>query len=264
MDYSIGKICPYCKTEIKEGEAVKVCPSCGIAHHESCWEENRGCTTFGCSEQNSVQPKEEKAFCAKCGAELPTGAVFCANCGTPAAGSEPNVPQQQNSYASTQQQNPYAPTQQQNPYASSQQQNLYSSSQQQNPYAPSAASVYPGQAYTPAQNKAKPKIDANYIADTIAKKSSSVIAFVGGLFSGLLSIVFGIVCFCLDTGRYVSYETYGGDAYTGIQHAAAGTGNNVEDLAGIVKFGFGALLIVVGIAICCFFIAKIIEAKTKK
>lgn len=44
MDEYVGKICPYCKTEIKEGEDVKVCPECGIPHHAACWEENKGCT----------------------------------------------------------------------------------------------------------------------------------------------------------------------------------------------------------------------------
>ena len=41
MDEYVGKICPYCKTEIKEGEDVKVCPECGIPHHAACWEENK-------------------------------------------------------------------------------------------------------------------------------------------------------------------------------------------------------------------------------
>ena len=48
MDEYVGKICPYCKTEIKEGEEVKVCPECGIPHHAACWEENKGCTSCGC------------------------------------------------------------------------------------------------------------------------------------------------------------------------------------------------------------------------
>jgi len=38
MDEYVGKICPHCKTEIKEGDEVKVCPECGIPHHAACWE----------------------------------------------------------------------------------------------------------------------------------------------------------------------------------------------------------------------------------
>lgn len=62
MDEYVGKICPYCKTAIGEGEAVKVCPACGVVHHEGCWVENKGCTTFGCGEKYEppvVQPPVE-------------------------------------------------------------------------------------------------------------------------------------------------------------------------------------------------------------
>lgn len=80
----IGKICPFCKTEIKEGDAVKECPACKIPHHEACWEENKGCTTFGCSEQHyearGINPAE---VCANCGTALGDGQEFCPNCGTP-------------------------------------------------------------------------------------------------------------------------------------------------------------------------------------
>ena len=36
----------------------------------------------------------------------------------------------------------------------------------------------------------------------------------------------------MSAGRYMGFETYGGDAYTGIQNAAARTANNVQDLLG--------------------------------
>ena len=55
MEDNIGKICPFCKTEIKDGDTVKICPACGMPHHQACWEENKGCTTFGCSEQHIEQ-----------------------------------------------------------------------------------------------------------------------------------------------------------------------------------------------------------------
>ena len=31
MEDYVGKICPFCKTEIKEGDSVKVCPACGMS-----------------------------------------------------------------------------------------------------------------------------------------------------------------------------------------------------------------------------------------
>lgn len=48
---------------------------------------------------------------------------------------------------------------------------------------------------------------------------------------GILAIVFATHCFNPDISYYISYvrhETYGGDAYTGIQNAAADTANNIR------------------------------------
>ena len=86
MENYIGKICPFCKTAITEADTVKVCPACGIPHHEGCWEENHGCTTFGCSEQHyEAQHTNPTAVCTNCGAPLGDGQAFCPMCGTPKA-----------------------------------------------------------------------------------------------------------------------------------------------------------------------------------
>ena len=45
----MGKECPFCKTPFKDGEDIVVCDSCEMPHHRACWEENGGCTTFGCT-----------------------------------------------------------------------------------------------------------------------------------------------------------------------------------------------------------------------
>ena len=92
MEDYIGKVCPFCKTDIKEGEAVKVCPACGVPHHASCWEENKGCTTFGCSEQhNETQEAAPTDVCSNCGATLGDDQLFCPKCGTPKAEVKKNV-----------------------------------------------------------------------------------------------------------------------------------------------------------------------------
>ena len=92
MQEYIGKICPFCKTEIKEGDAVKVCPECGIPHHEACWEENKGCTTFGCSQQHyEEQHTNPTDVCVKCGAPLGDGQDFCPKCGMPKGGEKKRI-----------------------------------------------------------------------------------------------------------------------------------------------------------------------------
>lgn len=41
--------CPYCRYVIKVGVPAIVCPACALPHHEECWRENGGCTTYGCA-----------------------------------------------------------------------------------------------------------------------------------------------------------------------------------------------------------------------
>lgn len=92
MNKYVGKICPYCKTEIKEGDEVKVCPECGIPHHAACWEENKGCTTFGCKEQHyEEQHTNPMDVCQNCGAPLGDEQEFCPKCGTPKNAPKKNV-----------------------------------------------------------------------------------------------------------------------------------------------------------------------------
>lgn len=92
MEDFIRKVCPFCKTEIKEGDSIKVCSVCGIPHHEGCWEENKGCTTFGCSEQHYVaQGTNPTDVCPNCGAALGDGQMFCAKCGTAKGSAKKNM-----------------------------------------------------------------------------------------------------------------------------------------------------------------------------
>lgn len=105
MESYIGKICPFCKKRITKNESVKICPACGIPHHERCWEKNNGCATQDCSEnvhcasadqniensENDSTPISdenveseaslEKRFCSNCGAELAENQNYCPTCG---------------------------------------------------------------------------------------------------------------------------------------------------------------------------------------
>ena len=56
MSDVIGKTCPYCQTPIKPGEPVVFCSACSIPHHQECWNEGRGCTTFGCNGHPAAEP----------------------------------------------------------------------------------------------------------------------------------------------------------------------------------------------------------------
>ena len=51
-------ICPYCRGAIEPDEPQSVlCPGCGTPHHGDCFEENGGCTVFGCTAAPAPEPK---------------------------------------------------------------------------------------------------------------------------------------------------------------------------------------------------------------
>ena len=62
------------------------------------------------------------------------------------------------------------------------------------------------------------------------------------ILTGLISLGLSIGAFNKYAGYHVSYESYGGDAYTGIQNAAVDTCNNVRTLTKSVNYGFGSIL----------------------
>ena len=126
------------------------------------------------------------------------------------------------------------------------------------------------------------------------------------IFPALLGILAGVLCIALavvlysatgdvafnynsqpagmsssDTGTRTGYKSYGGDAYTGIQQAAADTARNVKtqseiiisgfrSLPGIIygsmptgfstsMTGYAAILLALGLAMICYFANKIAE-----
>lgn len=79
---------------------------------------------------------------------------------------------------------------------------------------------------------------------------------------GVLALILALVVFSMDIGYFESSYTYGGDAYTGIQNAAAQTANNVKDLASIVQTGFASVLMVMGGTMISFGVC--IDTKKKK
>ena len=78
---------------------------------------------------------------------------------------------------------------------------------------------------------------------------------------GIISIALSIKCYSFKELDYESESAYGCDAYTGIQNAAATTSKNVKELASIVQFGFGSLLMVNGLTLLAFGLTTPIQKK---
>lgn len=92
---------------------------------------------------------------------------------------------------------------------------------------------------------------------------------------GVVAIALGVVSFLKTSennyASYASKETYGGDAYTGIQNAAATTANNVralnynlESMHNSIMFGFGSILVVAGLALSATGIGGLLKKKEKE
>lgn len=93
MNPYVGKICPYCKTELLPGDEIVLCSECDMPHHKECWAENKGCTTFGCQgtikalgdAPASAAPRFGSGgtvYCTSCGTPSPDTAFFCTRCGS--------------------------------------------------------------------------------------------------------------------------------------------------------------------------------------
>jgi TM2 domain-containing membrane protein YozV len=50
-------VCPYCRGPIEAESEQRVCDGCGTPHHGDCYEENGGCTVFGCSSAPAEEPE---------------------------------------------------------------------------------------------------------------------------------------------------------------------------------------------------------------
>lgn len=93
----------------------------------------------------------------------------------------------------------------------------------------------------------------------MGKMPKKAYASIGGIAVGAISVFCSFTLFFARIGSSVQKNTYGGDAYTGIQNAAASTGNNVYDLASICSRGFGLILLIIGLALICFFLHQLLS-----
>jgi hypothetical protein len=53
--------CSICQADIQVGEEQTQCPSCHLTFHAQCWEENYGCSAYGCDQVNILAPPPSEA-----------------------------------------------------------------------------------------------------------------------------------------------------------------------------------------------------------
>ena len=96
------------------------------------------------------------------------------------------------------------------------------------------------------------------------KKESKLVTILYFVIA-ILALIFAICCFIPDvigdvfppeTG-YTSYEFYGGDAYTGIQHACADISNNVYYLGHSFFWSFYGIKGIIGLFDCIGYILMV-------
>ncbi len=80
-----------------------------------------------------------------------------------------------------------------------------------------------------------------------------------GVLSGIVSIIMGVIISCKRCGDYAITNSYGGDAYTGIQNAAADTANNVLTSNYILSDGLCFVCVSIGLAVIFYFASKLID-----
>ena len=160
------------------------------------------------------------AFCTHCGVEIKEGDTSCPNCGAEVNEAQGSCPNDENSVEQ--------PTVDVSKFTKVKRQ--------------------------PA-NYATVEQKAEELSNKLSK--GSTFFPIGGIISGILSVIFGIIMFGKDVGYYEVSSSYGGDAYTGIQNAAAQTANNVKALSEITKNGFAFFLIAVGLIAIFYFASKL-------
>ena len=51
-----AQLCSICQTPIQATESKTQCSECSLPFHQECWEENLGCSAYGCPNVSALQP----------------------------------------------------------------------------------------------------------------------------------------------------------------------------------------------------------------
>lgn len=92
-------------------------------------------------------------------------------------------------------------------------------------------------------------------------KNKRLILGISFIILGIISIIWGLSL--TYTGISSLSETYGGDAYTGIQNAASRTANNINELGNTLCVGLKGILIVMGGAIIIYGTSIVLKEEGK-
>ena len=85
------------------------------------------------------------------------------------------------------------------------------------------------------------------------------IASFVGIAAGILSMIFGFITFGKGVGSAPDYASFGADFYTYQYRATRYAASNLRDLSEIARFAGGALLVVIGLTLICYFLVKLSE-----
>lgn len=95
--------------------------------------------------------------------------------------------------------------------------------------------------------------------DINIKRILSMAINIIGILTGIATTILGFDFKNRFFFSYADMNTYGGDAYTGIQNASATAANNVVILGSMVERAVSIILVILGILIVLYFIGKIIK-----
>ena len=92
--------CPFCLGALGAEESTHSCPACHAVHHKECWDENGGCSVYGCTCVPVIEARsalevpvsywgQEHKPCPVCRQEILAAAVRCRHCGSTFATARP-------------------------------------------------------------------------------------------------------------------------------------------------------------------------------